>query len=419
MKKSVFSLAVLAVGGAFASGFALYEPTTVGTAMGGALLGRGLDGSANFINPATLTDVTNVTLTAGFVTEHPRARIRIDGHPSRPLDPGFFVLPHFQAVVPLPWDFTLGLGAAPEWGLGTHFTHNSEMTWSSRKTTIQGYALTPNLAYRATDRWSVGVGARWTYFDFEQESDPQVAFVHPLTGRPALGGQVHNHLKGDNGFSDAGWQIGTSYRLLDNFSVGAVYKSRINVKVKGHTGAHHYRTAVPSAVDGYLAALNGPADAKLELPQSVAFGCNWDITDTVHLGLAASWTEWSSIGELSFNLNGTPRPVKLGWEDSWRFAIAPSWDFAEDWTAMLSYVYDMNICPSDQCSTMLPPGDRQIITGGLAWRMTGNLELDLSYGLVVMGEGSMHMRDSLGVEHRLECHRGLSHAVGFSVTYRF
>lgn len=422
MKRTVLLLGVGAfmTSCAWASGFALYEPTAVGTAMGGALLGKGVDASANTINPATLTDITNITVTLGFVTEHPRARIKINGNGSKPLDPGPFLLPHFQAVVPLPWDFTFGLGLAPEYGLGTHYTHGGEMTWSSRETTIKGFVLNPNLAYKITDRWSVGAGVRLLYFDFEQESYPQAVFQHPDTGLPMNGGSVRNHLHGDNDFEDVGWQVGTSYKLLDNLSFGAVYKSKIDVHVKGHTRARPRTTYVPEACAGYVSALTGPASANIELPQSVAFGCNWDITDTWHLGLAASWTDWSSIDTLKFHLNGNTKPIKLGWKDSWRFAIAPSWDFAENWTAMISYVYDMNVCPSDQESTMLPPGDRQIISGGLAWRITENLECDMSYGLVIMGSNdSMHMRDSFGKEYRLECHRGLSHAVGFSVTYRF
>ena len=36
-----------------------------------------------------------------------------------------------------------------------------------------------------------------------------------------------------------------------------------------------------------------------------------------------------------------------------------------------------------------------------------------------MGCKSMHMNDPLGRKYRLECHRGLSHAAGCTLTYRF
>ena len=68
---------------------------------------------------------------------------------------------------------------------------------------------------------------------------------------------------------------------------------------------------------------------------------------------------------------------------------------------------------------MLPPGDRQIVSGGISWRITQNFQIDVTYGLVVMGCKSMHMNDPLGRKYRLECHRGLSHAAGCTLTYRF
>ena len=77
--KKLFLMSVVfaSASAAFASGFGLYEPTAIGTAYGGALVGKGLDGSANSINPATLDDITNLTVQVGFVTEHPRGRIKI------------------------------------------------------------------------------------------------------------------------------------------------------------------------------------------------------------------------------------------------------------------------------------------------------------------------------------------------------
>ena len=421
MKKSllVFVFGIMASSAVWASGFALYEPTAAGTAFGGALVGKAFDGSANSINPATLDDITNITVQIGFVTEHPRARIKETKYGATgrqvgkcPLDPGFFVLPHFQLVAPAKWGLVFGLGMGPEYGLGTHYTKGSLMTWSARETTIQGYVINPNLSYRITDKWSVGAGIRWIYFDFEQYSCPASYVPYPGSN------SIENHLHGDNDFKDWGWQIGTRYKILDNLAVGAVYKSKIDVKVKGHSSVRNPMglPLVPYAFD------NGSAHAKLELPQSVAVGFNWDITDTWHLGAMASWTEWSSIGTLHFKLPPKQgnRDFRLKWKDSMRYAIAPSWDFAEDWTAVLSYIYDSNVCPSQQDSSMLPPGDRQIASAGLIWRVTENLEAALSYGIVVMGSNkSMTMNDPLGAKYKLECHRGLSHAAGFTLTYRF
>lgn len=383
------------------SGFALYEPSAVSHAMGGALVGKAMDASANFNNPATLTDLTNITISVGFVTEHPRGDVQVNGH-KFDMDPGPFILPHFQLAMPLSWGFTFGLGISPEYGLGTEYGRNWAMRWSTIKTTVEGLVVTPNLAYKLTDDWSIGVGLRWLYFSFEQNSYPAALMELP----------DELHLKGDNGWSDVGWQIGTKYDILDNLSVGVVYKAAIDTRVKGR-----------SRVNGnnLRSAYDGDADADLTLPQSISAGLNWDITKRWHFGTAVSWTQWSEIDTLLFNLNDNPSPRELKWHDTWRISAGVAYDISDDLTAMLSYVYDMDCTDEEQASAMLPPADRHILGAGITWRAWRGLELTLSYSCIFMDGGSMATYDSLTKKgpFRLDTQEGFCHAGGFSITYRF
>ena len=447
--RKCFLVLCAALSSAFAhgSGFALYEPSAAAHALGGATLGKAVDPSANFINPATLSDITNLTVTVGFVTEHPRAKVSVeqDGVPvgrRRSLEPGLFWLPHFMMAMPLPWGFTFGLGGDAEYGLGTKYSGAWPMNWSTTETTVKGYVLTPNISYEITKDWSVGLGLRWLYFDFEQYSKPIAPGDLSSYGMGMQQfGTLKNHLHGDNDFRSLGWQVGTRYKIFENFSVGAVYKSAIDVHVKGKctTSVAGYNDTLINQIDmlglsmgmpGMGAAArqkilagaheaNGGADAKLTLPQSIAGGFNWDVTKTVHFGAAVSWTEWSEQDSLTFHLPGPDRTTKLKWHDTWRFALAPSWDFAEDWTWMVSYIYDMDCTDRHQESSMLPPADRHILGTGFTWRVWRGLECTLSYACIFMAGGTMETQDALGRDWRLETKSGFCHAAGFSVTYRF
>ena len=391
----------------FGSGFALYEPSVVSHAMGGALVGKAMDASANFNNPATLTDLTNIWVTVGFVTEHPRASMRgtKDGVPfghDETVDAGLFWLPHFQIVFPLPYDFTFGLCGDAEYGLGTKYSDSAPTAWSATETTVQGYVLNPNLAYKITDKWSVGAGLRWLFFDFEQYKNL---------------GVMNYHLDGNNRFESFGWQVGTKYDILDNLSVGIVYKSPIDVNVRGDTDAKA-KVNDPTVV-GMSRAMTAGANAEMTLPQSVTAGINWDVVKTWHLGFAVSWMEWSEFDTLLFNVKPQPNPVRLDWNDTWRASIGSAWDFAEDWTWMISYTFDMDCAlEKDQTSTMLPPAHRNILATGFVWNVWRNLDLALSYSCIFMDGGSMDT-DYNGSRWHLETCRGFCHAAGFSVTYRF
>jgi len=401
---------------AFGSGFALYEPSVISHAMGGALVGKAMDASANFNNPATLTDLTNIWVTAGFVTEHPRGSGNVwkngKGCGEQTMDPGFFWLPHFQLAVPLPWNFTFGLSGSAEYGLGTAYADSWPMNWNCTETTVQGYVLNPNLAWKWNDL-SVGAGLRWLYFDFEQYKTP---YADP-TGMNCF----NYHLKGDNSFGSLGWQVGTKYDILDNLAVGVVYKSAIDVDVFGDSDM-----SVRRAMPGYAQALNasaaqhtGDADASLRLPQSITAGINWDVTKTWHLGTAVSWTEWSQLKSLVFNVKPEPTTTYLHWRDTWRASVGSCWDFWEDWKWMISYTYDMDSTTDRQESAMLPPASRHILATGFVWNVWRGLDLALSYSCIFMQGGDMHTTDSFGNSYDLETCCGYCHAAGFSVTYRF
>ena len=390
---------------ALGAGFALYEGSAKGTALGGAVIGKAADASANFYNPATLSDFTNTVVTVGFVTEHPTADTKINSQSGRKMDPGCFMLPHIHLAQPLPYGFTFGLGFAPEFGLGTQYRSDWEMNWNTYKTTVRGLSITPNVSYNITEDWSVSTGFRLMYFDFDQYS-------YQYTGYGALRGKYH--LKGDNSFSDWGWQASTRYKITDTFAVGAVYKSYIDTTVKGHS-------TMSSAVPAINNAASGTASADIRLPQSVAIGANWDVLETVHLGTALTWTEWSSMPQLNFHLPTGTKVTKLGWDDVFRIGLGGTWDFHENFSLLASYVYDMDPCSTKKNagSTMLPPGDRHIGTLGLAWHY-GPVDVTLSYGLVMMCSQSVYYTDpGTGKDVKFDTENGISHAVGLSLTYVF
>jgi len=448
LKKTIIALTLaLPLSSAFASGFALYQPSVISHAMGGTLVGKAMDASANFNNPATLTDLTNIWVTIGVITEHPRGSVR--GHTNylpwgddQKMDSDLFWLPHLQLAVPLPADFVFGLGLGADYGLGTKFSDTWRMNWSTTETTVKGLVVNPNLAYKITDAWSVGAGLRWLFFDFEQYSRPQIA-----QSRYDLG-TAGNRLKGDNAWKSIGWQIGTKYDITKTFSVGVVYKSAIDVTVKGktctdvleyndrtvnlvasalasqmHIPTEMAKQSLYKTVENNIAARNGDAEADLTLPQSLAAGCNWDVFPTWHLGAAVSWTQWSEFDTLNFKLapwgSDGDKNVRLNWRDTWRGSLGSCWDFAEDWKWMISYVYDMDCTDSSQTSAMLPPADRHIAATGFVWNFWRNMDLAVSYSCIFMDGRGMDTFDSVGNFYHLETCRGFCHAGGFSITYRF
>ena len=301
----------------------------------------------------------------------------------------------------------------PEYGLGSQYDDNWDLAFNSTETTITSFTINPNLAYRVTDSWSVGAGLRFLYFDFEQYSYPSA-----IPGTPTF----ENRLKGDNDMKDFGYQVGTKYDLFDNLAVGLVYKSETRVRVSGKSDNSHVPASLLAHPQLGPKLQSGAASTVLHLPQSLTAGLNWDITDDWPLGAAAAWTQWSSVSVLKFRLPNQIKPIRLNWEDTWRIALAPSWDFAEDWTWMGSYVFETDCC-GDQDSTLLPPSDRHMVSTGLVWHFNENLDLGLTYGLILMSgnesDCTRYPNTPYATTYHYGAHRARSHAAGVTVTYRF
>lgn len=465
MKKLMVILAATSTLSAFAGGFALNQASAKATAMGGAVTGKAVDGSAVFYNPATMSDLKSTTVTLGTIVEKPYADVSVNGKAQGHMDPGWFLLPHAYLVQPIGESgFTFGMGIAPEFGIGSKYRNNWDLAWNTTETTVEGLSISPNLAYDITEDWSVAAGFRLLYLSFEQKQSP-IVNQHGLDL-----GQANAHLKGDNNWSDWGWEVSTRYKILDNLSIGAMYRSYVDTRVRGKIrtraksmnaaninkladgavvqavgGLENYQQMMLGAPDQLsaikaqavssiqsqlatgVAAANGDAGADVRLPQSVSVGINWDATETVHLGYTMMWTGWNDLEDLTFDLPYAQRKnVHLGWRDTFRFGVGGAWDFAEDWTWMLSYVYDMDPSSEDpnQGSTMLPAGNRHMACTGLAYTW-GDLEIAAVYGMVFMkGENQKYWRtDEYGAQispaQTFSTSAGYSHQAGITLTYRF
>lgn len=423
MKNSIIAaVAALSCNAALAAGFGLYEASARGNALGGALVGKTGDATANYFNPANLTDSTNVSIVAGATFINPFCDVYSDGRPQTKMNPGWFVAPTLYASVPLPYNFAFGWGNYSEFGLGTKYGRHWDLAGDTLETTMKQYTFNPNLAWKPLDWWSVAAGFRMSYIQFENFKEPHRgenfyydAYRMALPQYPNAY-RLKSHLKGDDW--DFGYDLATSFRIATNVSVGVVYRSRIRHNIKGD---FNLRGHVNSPLGRVSQHEDLHAGAKLTLPQSITFGGNWDVTDTFRLGAAATWTEWSSVETIRFRIPKYGYSEHLKWENAWRFGFGGEYDVL-DWLALrASYVYDRDPCNNG--TTMLPAGDRHIIGLGTGFKITENLRFDLGYSLVCMEDSdrtvSLTKMSGEVEKHKFSARNSFSHLVSASVSYSF
>ena len=395
-KKSLVSMiATISAGAAFGAGFGLYEASARGNAMGGGIVGSTGDASANYYNPANLTESTNITFTVGISLINPFCDVKVDGHVQQKMDAGWFPPPHAYVAAPITDDLVFGFGSYCEYGLGTKYDNNWMLKHDTTETTIEQFTFNPNLAYKITEDWSVAFGARMSYITFENYKTmtipvPQLDAVFP--------GRVH--LEGDD--FNCGYMLATQYKVTDDLDIGLVYRSRINHRIEGDFDLN----SIPMN-------LSGDASAKLVLPASVTMGANYDFTERFRGGAALTWTEWSTINHIDFRIP-IPRTQELNWHDAWRVGFGFEYDFTDAFCGRIGYTYDWDPSAEAHGTTMLPPGDRHIIGFGIGYKILEDLRIDLGYNFIMM-ESESRMVEGV----KFQCDNSYSHIASASLTYSF
>lgn len=410
--KLAAALAAAVTFNANGAGFGLYEASARGLGMGNGLVGSTKDASANYYNPANLTELTNVSVMVGMTLINPFCDVKVDGKQQAKMDAGWFPPPHAYIAAPILKDLVLGFGTYCEYGLGTKYDNNWALRSDTTETEIQQFTFNPNISYKITEDWSVAVGARMSYLTFENYKTP--LDIGSL-------GYVRTHLKGDD--FNCGYELATQYKVTDDLSLGLVYRSRINHRIEGDVEADH------SGTYGVAAPRDGNASAKLVLPSSLTMGANYDFTERFRSGVSLTWTEWSTIDHIDFRLTknylgqDTSYTEELNWRNAWRTGFGFEYDFTEWFTGRIGYTYDMDPANKNKGTTMLPSGDRHIVGFGASYKFLDNWRVDLGYSFIIMESETRMVHAGNAAtgykNYRFQCDNSYSHLASVSLSYSF
>ena len=462
MKKIVLGMmAALCVGMAQGAGFGIYEASARGNAMGGAVVGDTSDATANYYNPANLAFATNVQIAAGLTMINPYCDVEVDHVSQDRMNSGWFAVPSFYLTIPLPADFSLGWGNYTEFGLGSKYSRNWDLSGDTQQTTLQQVTLNPNLAYKITDWWSVSAGIRGSWIEFKNHKQPNNGDTYYGTTSlgsvsPLLSGYSASYSIADAYHLDSrlcgndwamGWNAATTLKPTDKWDIGVVYRSQLRHKIKGNFTldgkvggtpivqvpsqvqmlGKMVGMSIPSTVAGSAQYQSiheyGKASAKLRLPESITVGTNYKFTDRFRGGASVTYTRWSSVSSINWRLpNGRSYKQDLNWRDTFRVGFGGEYDITDWMCGRLGYTFDEDPTSKHHESTMLPAGDRHIIGMGLGFKIIDNLRLDVSYNFIRMNNEHYFITYSGAngdVTKRMSCRNGVSHLIGATLSYEF
>lgn len=406
------------------AGFALYEGSARGNALGGGLVARGNDPSALFYNPAGITRLSGFHVMAGATAIAPSTEIRTvyQAKPTRSrTEQDIWMLPHLYASCQFSDITWLGLGVFSRFGLGTSYDPAWPGRYNTYKAEVHTLTVNPNMAFKLTDHLSVAVGASWVWFDLalKQKIDfPNVFNPNPETHVM----DIDQSLSGDS--RGLGFNVALHYQVCDQLALGISYQSPVRQKVKGHVDF-----TKPAAVRAMFPALfnDTTAHGRITLPAMVFLGAALRPADRLTVELGGIWTGWSSYDKLTI-CYGRPilDPIQPGvtsatrqanWHDVWRVHAGLEYALSERLDLRCGYVWDASPVPDDTADYLVPANDRHLIACGLGVHK-GTWTLDLSYGYLHVEGRTVHARPADGIlDSRFE--GGRAHLIGLSINHSF
>lgn len=338
---------------AFGEGFRILDQSAAATAQGGAFAAQADDPSAVHFNPAAITDLPGLQMTAGTLLVNGAIDFRPSSGPAIEGDFGStFANPppssFFVSVRPgdLGWpafdSLTLGLGVYSPFGNITSYPRSSSLAPVLTRAASPILDVTPTIAFRVHPSLALGAGLDiYTFSDLFGEGHVEVQQTGEDLGFP---GDEIIELNGRD--TALGYHAGLLYTPLRNeqgqplVNVALVYRSRATLNLKGQ----------------FLNSSRGfalGAEADLNLPQVVTAGLAvWPIRDTRRewkLEIDLDYADWTSFDHLDVTLSNDdviPNPrnwqsayvvmagteykfVRPDWLPSWEIAIRGGYVFAD------------------------------------------------------------------------------------------
>ena len=393
MKKKVLAFAAAAVLMApqmvGAEGFAIYEWSAEGLAMGGARMFAENDAANLAYNPASITKVKGEAAKISATYLSPHGKYDVDSvmgpesghnrvHPA--WAPGMY---YVKQINDKEW---FGMGTYSRFGMVSQFERNSIAGTNSFSAKLNGLSLAMNYARKMDTKWSASLGAEINYVGLQLDKNQFV----PRLGKSPL------HIEGES--YALGWNASANYTFDDKNEMGLVYRSKINHSMEADYDVHN------PAIPDFLSY--GDAYGVVTLPESIDLGYSHKFNDKTRIEARYTWTRWDRYDALDLQFTGGalngPHPNAKNWSNGQRFALGLEHRFSEKYSGMLGYAHDKSSIPYDGGDFMIPTGTRttygigaqyhdkkQTLAFSLAWMNVGCL--DFRGGELIT---NAHTRDS-------------------------
>lgn len=280
------------------------------------------------------------------------------------------VTPAFAAALPITDRITAGLNATVPWGLSTSYESDWVGRYRALTSEITSLNVTPAVAWQPTERLAIGAGVQIQQIGARLTNAVDCGSMLGTPGTPAS--DCTADLDGDDwGY---GFNIGATYRITPQTTVGIAYRSSIDHTLKGDV--RYDRPALIPAV----ALPDAKASAAMTTPALLSAGISHAFGERWRLGLDVQRIGWSAFEDLRADFDSTqPDAVTRGdWRDIWFAGVGAEYTASREWTLRSGVAYEQAPIPDATRDPRVPIGESYWLGVGASYQPLAALRVDLT-----------------------------------------
>ena len=365
------------------------------------------DASTIYFNPAGMTKLSGKQIVVAGHVIAAEAKYTDSGStgvtgPNSTTDEVGFV-PNFYYSAELSNDVFVGVGVNVPYGLATEYDAGWIGRYHALRSEITSININPSIAWKATDKISVGFGISIQYLDLELTNNLnspvicgglEAAFGSSGGACAAITGDSGVKLDGDS--TEMGWNTGILIDVDDKSRLGIAYRSAIKHNVSGNATYD-----LDPALAGFTAALTTGSgfnifqstslDATAELPETFSVSFVSDINSKWTVLADWTWTSWDNLDTVvirqSGAIPGQEPTLDLAYANTNRYSVGVNYHHTNKLVYRGGLALDETpIRSPEQTSARIPGNDRTWLSLGVGYAPSPDWSYDIGYSHLFLSD---------------------------------
>jgi long-chain fatty acid transport protein len=407
---------------------------------------EGNDASTLFANPAALTRLSGLRFSG--VLDYVKPDVKFtdagstialpgSGFQARPISAAgdtqnpakSAVVPHLYGSYKYSDNLALGMGIFVPFGAKLNYDDSWGGRYNLRSIELKSMAFNPNVAWKASSQLSIAFGVTAEFMEGDLRRAVPYASIYAsgllaaaqqaaAGGAPGLAQELQRQagqVFGDSSFDGSvkikgdGWAYGANLALLwepdTNTRLGLAWRSSIDHTLKGTADWTQPANLPPQVLAGVIGK---PSDDKTKLdhndsgasisaktPDSLSFQAFRQLDERFALMMDATWYRYSNFQQLKIEFDSTAAPSITAehWKDAWRVSLGGNWRVNPDLLLRAGVSYDKSPVSAAYRSPSLPDSDRTWFALGSNYKLSPQLDFDISLGYVKLKDAPMAATD--------------------------